>query len=59
MSVTYCKQLLRKSALHKQYLNIDKIGLLDTLNEIMCVCCNANPLHYYALWVLQKVDRWR
>ena len=24
----------------------------------MCVCSNANPLHYYALWVLHRMDRW-
>ena len=24
----------------------------------MCMCSNANPLHYYVLWVLHKVDRW-
>ena len=22
------------------------------------VCSNANPLHYYALWVPHKADRW-
>ena len=25
----------------------------------VCVCSNANPLHYYALRVPRKVDRWR
>ena len=25
----------------------------------MCVCSNANPLHYYALRVPRKVERWR
>ena len=24
----------------------------------MCVCSNANPLHYYVLRVPRKVDRW-
>ena len=22
------------------------------------VCSNANPLHYYVLWVLRKADTW-
>ena len=25
----------------------------------LCVCSNANPLHYYVLRVPRKVDRWR
>ena len=27
--------------------------------SIFSVCSNANPLHYYALWVPRKTDRWR
>ena len=27
--------------------------------KYMCVCSNANPLHYYMLWVPCTVDRWR
>ena len=29
------------------------------LNECVCVCSNANPLHYYVLRVPRKADRWR
>ena len=25
----------------------------------VCVCCNANPLHYYELRVPRKADKWR
>ena len=25
----------------------------------ICVCSNANPLHYYVLEVPRHVDRWR
>ena len=25
----------------------------------MCVCSNANPLHYYVLRILHRADRWR
>ena len=32
----------------------DEIYLLP-----ICECSNANPLHYYALRVPRKVDRWR
>ena len=27
--------------------------------ETKSVCSNANPLHYYMLWVPRKADRWR
>ena len=26
--------------------------------NLVRVCSNANPLHYYVLWVLRKADRW-
>ena len=29
------------------------------LKVCVCVCCNANPLHYYVLRVPRKLDRWR
>ena len=28
-------------------------------NKSVCVCSNANPLHYYAFRVPPKADRWR
>ena len=28
-------------------------------SKLMCVCSNANPLHYYVLQVPCKADRWR
>ena len=32
--------------------------LFQNIISWMCVCSNANPLHYYALRVPLKVDRW-
>ena len=32
---------------------------MNNLDEKLCVCANANPLHYYALRVPPKADRWR
>ena len=34
-------------------------GKKEDLSQRMCVCSNANPLHYYVLRVPCKVDRWR
>ena len=31
---------------------------IPILKECVCVCSNANPLHYYALQIPRKVDRW-
>ena len=36
------------------------LRLQRTKNDIICLfVSNANPLHYYALQVPRKVDRWR
>ena len=29
------------------------------IEKYLCMCSNANPLHYYVLRVPRKVDRWR
>ena len=49
MSVLYYKQLLRKSALHKHYFNIDKIGLCgDTyLWVLIKQSCSVNVICCY------------
>ena len=31
----------------------------DAERVCVCVFSNANPVHYYALWVPRKADRWR
>ena len=30
----------------------------ERLYSFYKVCSNANPLHYYVLWILHKADRW-
>ena len=30
----------------------------STNTKYVCACSNANPLHYYMLWVLHKADKW-
>ena len=30
----------------------------ESILSVVCVCSNANPLHYYVLRVPRKVDRW-
>ena len=30
-----------------------------TKSEYICLCSNASPLHYYAIRVPRKADRWR
>ena len=54
-------------AIYPAHLNHLNLRFLITLDEeynacssvLWCVCSNANPLHYCALRVPRKVDRWR
>ena len=39
-------------------INSRVVMLSNERKKYVRVCSNANPLHYYALWVPHKVDRW-
>ena len=43
--------------MHSRILSLLKPN--SSTSKCVCVCSNANPLHYYVLWVPRKVDRWR
>ena len=49
----------------KKVKDFKKLVVLQIIKEkreiikITCMCSNANPLHYYALRVPRKTDRWR
>ena len=53
----YIENEMRRSPLINTYTELVQQHFLFAL-YVMCVCSNANPLHYYALWVPCKVDRW-
>ena len=43
------------------FANCTQVSIVISFLECVCVCVrsNAYPLHYYALRVPRKVDRWR
>ena len=43
---------------NKFILTFERLECVN-FETIMCVCSNANLLHYYVLRVPRKVDRWR
>ena len=58
MRISKLKAYLDKFGLSDVWLNIRNSGLI-TKEMCVCVCSNANPLHYYVLRVPRKADRWR
>ena len=38
---------------------VELISIELSFLQSVFVCSNTNPLHYYALWVPRKADRWR
>ena len=59
---SFSKQMVTRIDVHLQSGDVSIYWLwllLDVSAVSVCVCSNANPLHYYVLRVPCKVERWR